>query len=348
MQHERHEDREEREDTVRELDVRVEALRLEVMRLAAGPVLAAEPGAGEPNGRAGGDDQDEHHGVQQREPAERLGRERDPAQTGERLRAGVHARTVALRQRVPAPSVDARRSAPGRGPRAANSASSASALVARAGRRAGRRRSAGRRRARPAPARRRRRRPARTRGCCACPPSRRLRAPPRARRRAPAGAPRRSDPNAAALAISCACPSRPKPVTSVTAFGVNGRSTSAASRLSVRIQLHRLRGVDEAALRAAEHERRSERLRQVERVARLRAATSARSPSGGTCRRRRARTSAPRRGSCGRRRGSRRRRAPGASAPSKIARTQLRRQLLRERARPRARAAARRPSRRRR
>jgi hypothetical protein len=87
---ERHDDREEREHAVRELDVRVEALRLEVMRRATGPVLAPETGAGEADRRSGRDDQDEHDGVQQCEPAKRLRRERDPAQTGERLRAGVH------------------------------------------------------------------------------------------------------------------------------------------------------------------------------------------------------------------------------------------------------------------
>jgi hypothetical protein len=37
-------------------------------------------------------------------------------------------------------------------------------------------------------------------------------------------------------AISCACPNSPNPVTSVTAFGVNGRSTSAAAAFSVVIQ----------------------------------------------------------------------------------------------------------------
>ena len=34
-------------------------------------------------------------------------------------------------------------------------------------------------------------------------------------------------------AISCACPKSPKPVTSVTAFGSNGRSASAAAALRV-------------------------------------------------------------------------------------------------------------------
>jgi hypothetical protein len=38
------------------------------------------------------------------------------------------------------------------------------------------------------------------------------------------------------IAISCACPSSPKPVTSVTASGPIRRSTSAASLFSVRIQ----------------------------------------------------------------------------------------------------------------
>ena len=55
---ERDEDREERDDPVPELDVAVEAPRLEVMRLAARPVLAAETRAGQPHGRAGRDDHD--------------------------------------------------------------------------------------------------------------------------------------------------------------------------------------------------------------------------------------------------------------------------------------------------
>src|SRR4051812_17806105 len=69
--HERAEDREEGEDAIAELDVRVEALRLEVVRLTAGPVLAAETGAGEAHGRTGRDDEDEHPGVRERQQAQR-------------------------------------------------------------------------------------------------------------------------------------------------------------------------------------------------------------------------------------------------------------------------------------
>ena len=94
---ERDEDRQEREHAVPELDVGVVALRLEVVRRAAGPVLAPEARAGEPHGRAGGDDQDEHHRVRDREPAERLGGEREAAQTSERLRADVHLRNCSPR-----------------------------------------------------------------------------------------------------------------------------------------------------------------------------------------------------------------------------------------------------------
>ena len=79
-----------------ELDVAVVAPRLEVVRLAAGPVLAAEPGAGQAHGRAGRDDQHEHHRVDEREPANRLSGQREAAQAGERLGADFHlARTVA-------------------------------------------------------------------------------------------------------------------------------------------------------------------------------------------------------------------------------------------------------------
>ena len=91
---------------------------------------------------------------------------------------------------------------------------------------------------------------ARTRGCCASRPSRRRPAPPRARRRARAGAPRR-----ARSARRSASPSRARgragrsPVTSVTAFGVNVRSASAASRFSVRI--HRTASAGSASPRFA-------------------------------------------------------------------------------------------------
>ena len=90
------EDREERDHAVRELDVAVVALRLEVMLRAAGPVLAAEAGAGQTHRRAGRHDQHEHRGVRQGEPAEGRGRQREGAHAGERLGAGFHlARTVA-------------------------------------------------------------------------------------------------------------------------------------------------------------------------------------------------------------------------------------------------------------
>ena len=98
---ERDEDREERDHAIRELDVAVVALRLEVVLLAAGPVLATETGAGQAHRRTGGDDQDEHRGVRQREPAEGRGRQREGAHAGERLGAGFHlARTVAAAGRA--------------------------------------------------------------------------------------------------------------------------------------------------------------------------------------------------------------------------------------------------------
>ena len=72
-------------------------------------------------------------------------------------------------------------------------------------------------------------------------------------------------------AISCACPNSPKPVTSVTAFGANGRSTSAARLFSV-ASTDRRRAAHVAPLRAASTSAGAERLRQEERVAGLRAA----------------------------------------------------------------------------
>ena len=71
-------------------------------------------------------------------------------------------------------------------------------------------------------------------------------------------------------AVSCAWPSRPKPVTSVTAFGGTPRRTSAAVRVQ---RPHPAdRGLDllvagQTALRAVQHEPGAERLRQEERVA---------------------------------------------------------------------------------
>ena len=75
--------------------------------------------------------------------------------------------------------------------------------------------------------------------------ARRLRARRRARRRAPATRRRRARcARRCASAISCVWPNSPKPVTSVTAFGANARSTSAAAAFSVVIQRDRLGAVD--------------------------------------------------------------------------------------------------------
>ena len=74
-------------------------------------------------------------------------------------------------------------------------------------------------------------------------------------------------------AISCACPKSPNPVTSVTAFGDSGRSTSAAPLFSVRIQ--RTARVSccvpgQALLVAAHDQPGPERLRHEHRIAGLR------------------------------------------------------------------------------
>ena len=213
------EDREEREDAVPELDVRVEALRLEVVRLAAGPVLAAEAGAGQAHRRAGGDDQDEHHRVRRaRAGGTQLSESDARRDARERLGSCFHALTVAPLRR-PASTVPTR---------ARKSACARELGLERRPLVAGQRdeQAAGRLRVVGELDELRRdiagRRPARTRGCCACPRSRRPRAPPRAHRRAPAAAPPR-----ARSGRRCASPSRAharaarSPVTSVTAFGAN-------------------------------------------------------------------------------------------------------------------------------
>ena len=183
-------------------------------------------------------------------------------------------------------------------------------------RRAGRPPSAGRSRARAAPPERRRRRRGRRRtpGCAGRRPSARRRARPRAPRRAPARTSASSTSRTPLRsAVSYACPSRPKPVTSVTAFGRKGRSTSAQSRFSVVIQptaaphIARRREAARGAVRARAPSRAASSGRARRPAGRP---TSARRRPGGRCRRRRARTSAPRRGSCDRRRGSRPPRAP--------------------------------------
>ena len=79
-------------------------------------------------------------------------------------------------------------------------------------------------------------------------------------------------------AISCAWPNRPKPVTSVTAFGMNGRTTSAAAALRIVI----CSIAADASRLGREHEAGAERLREEERVARGGPCSSARSPSGCT------------------------------------------------------------------
>src|SRR5207248_11028381 len=68
------------------------ALRKEMRRLAAGPMLAAEAGAGEADARSRPDDQDEPRDGPPREPTEALGGQLEPAR--ERRRRGTHAPTV--------------------------------------------------------------------------------------------------------------------------------------------------------------------------------------------------------------------------------------------------------------
>ena len=95
---ERRQHGEERDDAVRELDVGVEAARRErVAGLAAGPVLAAEAGAGEPHRRARGDDQHEHRNRGDGEPPEAPGRENERATPRQRLRnrLGGHCASLA-------------------------------------------------------------------------------------------------------------------------------------------------------------------------------------------------------------------------------------------------------------
>jgi hypothetical protein len=72
-EHERRDHGEERNDAVRELDVRVVALlRQRIAGLAAGPVLAAEARAGQPNGRTRRDDEHEGDGRDDRDAPESL------------------------------------------------------------------------------------------------------------------------------------------------------------------------------------------------------------------------------------------------------------------------------------
>ena len=95
---ERQQDREEGDDPVRELDEGVVALLGErVPGRAARPVLAAEPRAGQPHGRAGGDDQDEPEHGPPRDLAEAGGRQLEGTPPRQRLRGGL---------RVHGPSVE--------------------------------------------------------------------------------------------------------------------------------------------------------------------------------------------------------------------------------------------------
>ena len=291
-----------------------------------GPVLAAEAGAGEADGRAGGDDQHEHHRVRPGETAERRAaraRRRADGRAAARWRPRAHCSPrLAYANASPAPSetdpIRARKSARARelglerrGPGRA------------AARRAGRLPSAGRRRARRAPARPRRAPTGAYSRLLRVPavetPARAASSAPGERRQ-----PRRveRDPHAAARRHLVRVAEQPE------AGDVGDRvrreraaAASAASRFSVRIHRTASAGVGEAALRAAEHERGAERLRQVERVARAARPPSARSPSGETV----PTTASPYFGSASRIVWPPASIAPAArtwrSAPSKIART---------------------------
>ncbi len=83
---ERRQDGEEGDDAVRELDVRVVALRQRVRGVARGPMRAAEPGSGQAHGRAGGDDEHEHPGRGHGEPPESPRREDERATPRQHLR----------------------------------------------------------------------------------------------------------------------------------------------------------------------------------------------------------------------------------------------------------------------
>ena len=76
---EREREPDERDDPVAELDERVEALLRVGLVAAARPVLAPEPGSGQPHERARGDDEEERHARRERELEERGGRERPNA-----------------------------------------------------------------------------------------------------------------------------------------------------------------------------------------------------------------------------------------------------------------------------
>ena len=304
----------------------MEALRLEVVRLAARPVLAAEAGAGQANRRAGGDDQHEHHRVRPARAAGTRLSESDARRTrGERLGAGFHALHCSPQLRpTPAPSS----TAPTRARKSACARElglERQPLVAPAARRAARPRSAGRRRARRARARRSSdldRRVlavvARARGRDAG--ARRL------ERAVERGQARRveHDPHAAARRHLVRMAEQPE-----------ARHVGDRVRREARAARRPRRGSACASSAPPRPGRRDRASRRRARApcraassgrARRRAArrTSARSRRARPCRRRRARTSARRRGSCGRRRGSRPRRAPAG------------RRRRRSRARPRS------------
>ena len=209
---------------VPELDERVEALLGIRLVAAARPVLAAEPGPGQPHERARGHDEEERGAGREREPEEAGGRQAPEAKARDRRRSRAeHDSGARLDRPIRDRSSPRTRTSP-RGPRRAR----------RAARRGARRPSAGRTRALRAPASPRSRRGARrTRGsggrrpCCT--PASASSAAPGSSGSAPASSTTRTPLRDAS---SCACPSSPNPVTSVTAFGSNGRRTSAARRLS--------------------------------------------------------------------------------------------------------------------
>jgi hypothetical protein len=88
----RQRDRDPADEAVPELDERVRVLRRQRMAgLAPGPVAAAQAGIGEPDGRAGGDDQPERGELDEHESEERRRRELERAQPRDRRRVGVHA-----------------------------------------------------------------------------------------------------------------------------------------------------------------------------------------------------------------------------------------------------------------
>ena len=76
-----HEDPPEGDDTIPELDDRVEVLRRKGRRAAPGPVVAAEPRSGQADERAGGDDEPERDDGRHGEPEKPVGRH-GPAEPG--------------------------------------------------------------------------------------------------------------------------------------------------------------------------------------------------------------------------------------------------------------------------